>query len=99
MKIVSKTRRFEPEMIERNEHDLNGIDVRQLKTGVLDVNLLKEAGLCVQPILNECRVVAVSYSGQTMNFSTKQREVLFHAKAVNGAYLGTYFANAFKALS
>ncbi len=99
MKIASKTRRHGPELIELNEHDLSDIDVRQLKTGVLDVNLLKEAGLTVNPILNECHVVAVSYSGQTMNFSTKKQEVLFHAKAVNGAYLGTYFSNAFKALA
>ncbi|CAN7646948.1 hypothetical protein LJR129_005032 [Acidovorax sp. LjRoot129] len=77
-----------------SSHDL----ANQFKTGVLDVQLLLDAGLQVPDVLGECSVVGVRFSASTMNFSSRRRESVFSVYDAHGNHLGHYLSSAFKAL-
>lgn len=70
----------------------------QYKTGVLDVQLLLDAGLYVPDVLDACAVVGVKFAASTFNFSTRRREAVFTAYDANGNLLGHHPSCAFKAL-
>ena len=68
------------------------------KTGILDVELLREAGLYVSDSLLDCHVVQVEFAGETRNFATHSNDVLFKVYDSRREFLGHYFSQAFKAL-
>ena len=68
----------------------------RLKTGVLDVDLLKNALGQEIDGLQECEVVAVRFAAMTMNFMTKRKDLVFDVTSSNGEYIGYFFACSFK---
>ena len=70
----------------------------QFNTGVIDVELLKSAGLYVPDSLLECHVVGVKYAATTRNMLSGKPEAVFDARDSFGKYIGTYFANCFVSL-
>lgn len=68
------------------------------KTGILDVELLLEAGLYMTDSLMECHVVQVEYAGETRNFSTRSNDILFKVYDSHREFQGHYFSSSFKAL-
>ena len=70
----------------------------QFNTGVIDVELLKAAGLYVPDSLLECQVVGVKYAATTRNLLSGRSEAVFDVQDSFGKYIGTYFANCFLTL-
>lgn len=70
----------------------------QFKTGVLDVELHRAAGIGVPPSLDECHVVRVQYAGTTRNFESRKDETLFSTWDSMGNFIGHYFSPAFTSL-
>ena len=70
----------------------------QFKTGVLDVELLTDAGLHLPEALLECAVVGVKYAATTYSNASHKKEAVFEVRDSFGVLLGHYFANAFRAL-
>lgn len=69
------------------------------KTGIVDVSLLRTAGLMVHPSLEECSVVGVRFVAMTRNFAKQRIEPVFAVTNTKGDFIGHFFASAFKSLT
>lgn len=70
----------------------------QYKTGVLDVQLLLDAGFTIPAVFNECEVVGVKYAATTFNTIAGRREAVFSVYGADGQFHGHYLSSAFKSL-
>ena len=89
------------ELVSRfNSHDDAHLSTvaTQVNTGVIDVELLKAAGMYVPDTLLECQVVGVKYAATTRNLLSGRSEAVFDVQDSFGKYIGTYFANCFVSL-
>jgi hypothetical protein len=75
----------------------NSAKANLFKTGILDIELLQEAGMSVPESILECHVVQIEYAGETRNFATRKVDMLFKVFDSRGEFQGHYFCNAFKA--
>ncbi len=82
----------------RHQHLENAALAEKLKTGVLDLELMRDAGLCTDACA-DCAVVSVRFSAITFNRLTKTKEPVFDVHNSSGNYIGSYFASAFKSLA
>lgn len=83
--------------IHHHEH-ISKEQAYRLKTGVLDVDLLKNALGQEIDGLQECEVVAVRFAAMTMNFMTKRKDLVFDVTSSMGDHIGSFFACSFKLL-
>ena len=83
-----------------HSHPNVGVHAKEntFKTGILDVELLLEAGMYVPDSLLECHVVQVEYAAQTRNFATRSNDILFKVYDSHREFQGRYFSSSFKAL-
>lgn len=95
-KIISKEKLIN--RMHSHQHVENAELAAKFKTGVLDLELLRDAGLCTDQCA-ECAVVSVKFNAITFNFIVKRKESVFDAHDSSGNYIGSYFASAFKWLA
>jgi len=89
--------------LRKRAHVHSAIDTHEramcLRTGVLDVDLLKAAHLSVPSSLEDCAVVGVAYAARTLSNLTQRTEAVFHVFDVSGELIGSYFSSAFKSFA
>ncbi len=70
----------------------------ETKTGILDVQLLLDAGLSVPDVFADCSVVRVKYAATTFNTAIRRSEAVYAVHDASGKFYGHYLSSAFKAL-
>ena len=82
-----------------HSHSLSAEEARLLNTGVIDVQLLKDALLHVPPELAECSKAKVRFAACKWSEVARRAEPVFDVHDSSGKYVGSYFASAFISFS
>jgi hypothetical protein len=83
-----------------HQHEFRNEDqARLVKHGELDCELLRAAGLKVDPELSSQAVLRVAFDAVCLNVYLGRAEPVFQVFAPAGHFSGHYFASAFKSLT
>ena len=72
---------------------------RLIRKGELDVQLLQDAGLHIDPSIGPDPTVKVAFDSICLNVNLGRGDPVFLTFAQSGQFLGHYFASAFKSLT